>query len=313
VVRFLVVGLVVSSAVLAATGATYERFAEYYQRQMFPQQGHSLDVGGYRLNLDCSGQGSPAVILDGGVGEPARIWALVQPKIAEFTQVCSYDRAGYGWSDAGPEPRTSSRMVEELNRLLKRAGRTGPFVLVGHSFGGLNVRLYTARYPEQVAGVVLVEASHPDQEAKGFRPPVSPLAWLDPVLLRLGVLRAFFVLDGAPKTPAKLRDELEYLMLQPKAITTNHDEVRGFRQSAAEVRTAGSLGNRPLIVLTGAYSAQRRPQLHEVWIHDLQPDLVRLSTRGKQVVVNSGHSIPLQQPEAVIEAVQEVVGEIRSK
>jgi pimeloyl-ACP methyl ester carboxylesterase len=310
-VRFLVVGVIVSAAVLAATGAAYERFAEYYDGQAFPQRGRSFDVGGYRLNLNCSRQGSPAVVLDSGVGEPARVWALVQPQIAEFTRVCSYDRAGYGWSDAGPRPRTSSRIVEELHALLAQAGIAGPFILVGHSFGGLNARLYAAKYPGQVAGLVLVEASHPDQEAKGFKPPVSPLASLDPILLRLGVLRALFVLDGARRLPAALHEELEYLMLQPKAIAASLDEVRNFSASAAAVRATGKLGDMPLIVLTGAYSAQRNPRLHDVWIHELQPDLVRLSTRGKQIVVDSGHYIPLQQPEAVVQAVREVIAESR--
>jgi pimeloyl-ACP methyl ester carboxylesterase len=310
-VRFLAIGVIVSAVVLAATGAAYERFVEYYDRQVFPQRGQRFNVGGYWLNLDCSGQGSPTVILDSGVGEPARIWALVQPQIAKFTRVCSYDRAGYGWSDSGPEPRTSSRMVEELHTLLAQAGITAPFIFVGHSFGGLNVHLYAAKYPGQVAGVVLVEASHPDQEAKGFKLPVSPLASLDPVLLRLGILRALFVLDGAPHIPRTLRDELEYLMLQPKAIAADRDEIRGFNASAAAVRAAGNLGDKPLIVLTGAYSAQRRPRLHDVWIRELQPDLVRLSTRGKQIVVNAGHYIPLQQPEAVVQAVKEVIVESR--
>ena len=307
VVRFLAIGVVVSLAVLAATGIAYERFAEYYDRQAFPQRGQRIDVRGYRLNLNCSGQGSPTVILDSGAGEPALMWALVQPRIAEFTRVCSYDRAGYGWSDSGPKPRTSSRMVEELHTLLAQAQIAAPFILVGHSFAGLNVRLYAARYPGEVAGVVLVEASHPDQEAKGFKPALSPLASLDPILLQLGVLRAFFVLDGARQTPRKLRDELEYLMLQPTAIAADLDEIRSFPASAAAVRAAGNLGDKPLIVLTGAYSAQRRPQLHDVWIHELQPDLVRLSTRGRQIVVNAGHNIPLQQPEAVVQAVMEIM------
>jgi pimeloyl-ACP methyl ester carboxylesterase len=180
-------------------------------------------------------------------------------------------------------------------------------VLVGHSLGGLNVRLYTADYPQQVAGVVLVDASHPDQEAKGYRPHVSPLAWLEPALLRLGVLRAFFVLEGASRIPPRLREELEFLMLQPKALAANYQEVRHFDESAAEVRRTGNLGNRPLIVLTAEYGNRLRPRLNYVWLHDLQPDLVHLSSRGKQIVIASGHSIQLQQPEAVVQAIREVV------
>ncbi len=305
--RFLLAAVLVSSLVVAATGAAYEALAEFYGHQAFPQPGRLIAVDGYRLHLDCSGQGSPTVILDSGAGEPALEWALVQPRIAQFTQVCSYDRAGYGWSDTGPKPRTTARIVAELHTLLANAGIAPPYILVGHSFGGLNMRLYAAEHPEQVAGLVLVDASHPDQESRGFRPVISPLAALEPALLRLGVLRAFFVLDGSPRLPSKLRDELEYLMLQSKAIAADLDEVRAFSRSAAEVRAAGNLGDMPLIVLTAAYSAQRRPELHAAWIDTLQPDLVRLSTRGWQIVINSGHYIPFEQPQAVVDAVRTLV------
>jgi pimeloyl-ACP methyl ester carboxylesterase len=310
-VRILLAAIVFAVVGLAFAGSLYEYLAEYHDRQAFPQHGRFVDVGGYRLNLDCSGAGSPTVILDSGVGEPGREWALVQPRIAESTRVCSYDRGGYGWSDAGPRPRTSARIVEELHTALVNAGEQPPYILAGHSFGGLTVRLYASRYAGEVTGVVLVDASHPDQEAKGFKPVVSPLSFLEPVLLRVGLLRALFVLDGAPKLPRSLYEELEYLMLQPKAIAADLDEVRGFSESAAQVRAAGNLGNKPLVVLTAAYSAQRRPHLHQVWIHELQPDLVRLSTRGKQIIVNTGHYIPLQRPEAVVTAVREVFEMVR--
>ena len=304
--QFLVIGIIASILLLAAVGAAYESLAEYRDRQVFSPHGQMIDVGGYRLHIDCSGEGSPTVVLDSGAGEPGREWALVQPEIAKFTRVCSYDRAGYGWSDSGPLPRTSERSVSELHTLLTRAGIAPPYIIAGHSLGGMNMRLYAARYPHEVAGVVLVDASHPDQELKGFRPSLSPLAALDPVLLRLGVLRALFVLDGAAKVPRELRDELEYLALQDKTIATDLSEVRSFPQSAAQVRTAGNLGDKPLIVLTAEYSAQRRPELRQVWLDELQPDLVRLSSQGKQQMVNAGHFIPLQKPDAVVQAVRQI-------
>jgi pimeloyl-ACP methyl ester carboxylesterase len=310
VVRFLALALAAIALLLAATGAAYESLAEYYGRQTFPQQGRRVEVGTFSLNLDCSGDGSPTVILDGGVGEPAREWALVQPGIAAFTRVCSYDRAGYGWSDPGPRPRTSARIAGELHTLLGRAGIAPPYVLVGHSLGGLNVRFYASQYPDEVAGMVLVDASHPDQEARGLRPHVSPLAVLDPLLLRLGILRAFFLLDGRPRLPPRLHDELEYLMLQRKAIEANFDETRNFSQSADEVRGRGDLGSKPLVVVTAAYFSPRRPAIHDLWIRELQPDLLRLSRHSRQIMAASGHSIPLQQPDLVVQAVREVLASL---
>ena len=123
-------------------------------------------MGGYRLHLYCTGTGrpgSPTVILDEGQAATSLGWSKVQPGVASFTRVCSYDRAGYGWSDTSPLPRTAGRMVAELHTLLARAGVAGPYVLVGHSYGGLLMHLYTYTYPQQVAGLVLVDSAHVDQ------------------------------------------------------------------------------------------------------------------------------------------------------
>ncbi len=125
-----------------------------------------VDVGGYRLYLQCIGAGSPTVVLEAGLGSPSEVWGLVQPGVARFTRVCAYDRAGVGGSDAGPRPRTSGTIVAALHTLLRRAGVGGPYVLVGHSIGGFHARLYAHRYPREVAGMVLVDASHPDQLAR---------------------------------------------------------------------------------------------------------------------------------------------------
>src|SRR5262245_10874572 len=125
-----------------------------------------VDVGGYRLNLRCSGRGAPVVVLDAGAGEKLQTWDWVAPEVKKFTRVCAYDRAGLGKSDAGPEPRTSERIVAELDALLRRAEVPGPYVLVGHSFGGLNVRLFASLHPEETAGLVLVDATPEDFPAR---------------------------------------------------------------------------------------------------------------------------------------------------
>ena len=134
------VGLVV---VLALVGSAYQIFGTWRDLRRFPQRGRSVQAGKLRLNLDCSGSGSPTVILDSGMGVPAVGWAMVQPEVAKFARVCSCDRAGYGWSEVGPKPRTSLQIAKDFRTLLVASGEKSAYVLVGHSFGGHNIRVFT--------------------------------------------------------------------------------------------------------------------------------------------------------------------------
>jgi pimeloyl-ACP methyl ester carboxylesterase len=134
-----------------------------------------VDMGGHRLHIDCVGQGSPTVILESGLGNMSADWANVQPEVAKTTRVCTYDRAGTGWSEPGPEPRDPQQIARELHTLLGNARIDGPYVLVGQSFGGLYVRMYAARFPQEVEGMVLVDASHPDMWTR--LPPEPVVIW----------------------------------------------------------------------------------------------------------------------------------------
>jgi hypothetical protein len=168
IVALLIVGL-------SGTGLLYQSIASAQDASSYPAPGKLIDVGGYRLHLYCTGTGrpgSPTVILDAAFGDTSLAWSKVQPSVASFTRVCSYDRAGYGWSDTSPLPRTARRVVTELHTLLTRAGVPGPYVLVGHSYGGLFVQLYAYTYPHEVAGLVLVDSVHEDQ----IRYPALPIA-----------------------------------------------------------------------------------------------------------------------------------------
>ena len=153
--------LVLTTAVI---GASYQALARKRDARRFPPRGKFVDAGGHKLTLNCTGEGTPTVVLETGLGVLAIDWQLVQPGIAQFTRVCSYDRAGYGWSDPGPMPRTSLQSAkEELRTLLQNGGEKPPFVLVGHSLGGLNVRIYNGLVHDEVAGMVLVDATNEDQ------------------------------------------------------------------------------------------------------------------------------------------------------
>jgi pimeloyl-ACP methyl ester carboxylesterase len=281
------------------------------------------------LNLYCSGEGSPTVILEGGYS-----WITVQPEIAKFTRACWYDRAGHGWSDPGPYPRTSAAIAGDLHELLRVAAIPPPYVLVGASFGGFPVRVFAGKYKDEVAGVVLVDAAHEDEheppsmQASTSRLPKTVRSALCTVLPTMGQIGLVRLMSGSPahRDPpqgmsAEQAKYSDFLSDLPKASVTSGNESCNWETSANEARTAGGLGDRPLIVLTAGKAfipddpaaAREAAAFHEVWVHELQPKLVRLSTRGRQIIVeNSGHGIQFEAPDAVIGAIREIVAEIRT-
>ena len=314
--------LLLVTVCLAITGALYEMISGWRDRQCFPQRGHFVQVGSIRMNIDCSGRGSPTVILESGSGGPSVDWLMVQPEVAKFSRVCSYDRAGYGWSDSGPEPRSSLQIARELKQLLQAAGEKGPYVLVGHSMGGYDVRVYTGQYPDDVAGMVLVDASHEDQDQRApesirksstdYRehPGWKKLKYF--FQLHLGWARLTADRDAPEFWPKAFRDEEDFLTLPTKHQYAVIDEDQVFPSlSAAQVRSAGNLGDRPLIVLTATRQddipseiPSKDAQVEEhLWVHQLQPELARLSTQGRQIVVDSSHEMPTEHPEIVISAI----------
>src|SRR5512134_3773763 len=142
---------------LALVGYIYEPMAEAADTKAYPPPGQLVDVGGYRLHLNCTGSGSPTVVIDTGWGDASAGWGWVQPEVAKTTRICTYDRAGMGWSEVSPEPRTAREFAKELHTLLEKANEPGPYVLVGHSMGGYTMRVYAHDYPEDVAGLVLID------------------------------------------------------------------------------------------------------------------------------------------------------------
>jgi len=322
---------VVLVVLLVLAGTVYEWSASRADARRFPQQGRSVDIGGFRLNIDCTGTappGTPTVILESGAGVPALGWKFVQPDVAKFTRVCSYDRAGYGWSDPPPAtaPRTSLQVARELHALLQNASVPPPYVLVGHSLGGYNIRVYNAQYPGDVAGAVFVDSSHEDQ-VQNMPPSMKKLmedqikssGWkmkLMPLALHTGVVRLMLRSESRQLTwPPDFVEELVYLQCRKGFIETSAAELNSFEESANQTRNSGNFGDKPLIVLTAGKTVDSpslpkkdMEEFQQVWIHKLQPQLARLSTRGRQVIVsNSDHMIPMEQPQAVVEATREVV------
>jgi pimeloyl-ACP methyl ester carboxylesterase len=318
--------------IVACAGALYQVVGTWRDARRFPQRGRSVQAGQVKLNLDCYGQGSPTVILDSGMSVPAVGWIKVQPGVAKFARVCSYDRAGYGWSEPGPVPRTSFQIAHELKALLDASGEKGPYVLVGHSFGGFNIRVFTALHPKDVVGLVLVDASHEDEEERveGTLPAEVKEREkkmearnermdqiLTPLQIHLGFQRLSLAIGwDMPSNMSKdLLEELLYLEQQTKSRKAVALEGQASSESAAQVRAAGSLGDRPLIVLTAGRPYDPDPLLtkeqmdrqSDMWIKVLQVEEAHLSTRGKQIVVaGSDHMIPFEWPDVVISAIHEV-------
>jgi pimeloyl-ACP methyl ester carboxylesterase len=223
-----------------------------------------------------------------------------------LTRVCAYDRACYGWSEPGPRPRTSLRITDELHALLGRAGVFGPYVLVGHAFGGLDVRLYASRFPTQVAGVVLVDA--PSDEAVRRRPPrVVKLRWCE-VEIWLGLRRLEWALGldrDASKLPSAVRQVAAARVMRPAACRAAYDEASVRAESLWAVRQTAGLGSKPLVVVT------RGRDLDPSWQAG-QAALLRLSTNSSQVVAaGSGHDVQLDRPDVVVEAVRTVLAAAR--
>lgn len=289
--------------------------------KQYPPPGQMIDVGGYRLHLDCRGQGSPTVLLEAGLNDFSVQWARVQPAVAQFTRVCAYDRAGLGWSEPSPHPRTSATMVAELHTLLRKAGEPGPYVLVGHSFGGITMRQFARHYPVTVVGLVLVDSAH---EAQGTRIPALHTAFAQ-LRQQFGVLswlNAFGLLALAPNQipnrglpPAALAQYRARLAASAYFDAALAESSAFYTAATDEATTkAMRLGDLPLIVLSRGQAAPLpgvtatdNAALERTW-RTLQSELAALSTHSQQQIAEaSGHEIHLQEPERVVAAIQQLV------
>src|ERR671916_272011 len=310
-----VVGLIVF--VLLA-GVLYQFLATKIDAyRWYPPPSEMVEVGGSSMHLHCTGEEgrAPTVIMDSGLGGTVLDWQLVQPELAKSMRVCTYDRAGMGWSDPGPQPRTSQHIVKELHTLLGNAGVTGPYVLVGHSFGGTNVQVYASQYPDEVAGMVLVDSALEDEKAITLTESLQPSPVLLKILATIGVTRLPYTLGAETPglTSPELEDEQAAISSHRKHIFAIADETSSLEESFAENRAHPmALGDRPLVVLTAGsvqtegtgLSSEQANQLDKLH-SESQASLTRRSENAKQIITeNSGHYIQVDQPALVIDAVR---------
>ncbi len=269
--------------------------------------GRLLDVGGYKMHIYCTGEGSPTVILDAGLGQGTLYWSQVQESVSKHARVCSYDRAGMGWSESGPKPRTYMKVTEELHALLSAAGEQGPLVLVGHSSGAHTVRFFTQDFPNEVAGIVLEDAANERVLTQENLAPGVKMMQDALLASRLGYFRinedSLATMAGM-EIPAELKPYL-HINYNSKTFATSADELMAMPVTAEALEPTkyeGAWKDIPAIVLTADNENGRMLGMHE---HHTQ--LAELSTKGEQILVNSSHNIHIDQPDAVIQAILNVV------
>ncbi len=316
-IRRILLALILLILCLSLSGILYQKIASALDASRYPPIGKRIDLGSYRLYLHCTGinfPGRPTVILEAGLGDTSLVWSKVQPEVAAFARVCSYDRAGYGWSDNGSLPRTAERMIQEMDTLLTTAGVPGPYVLVGHSYGGFLMHHYTSTYPQQVVGLVLVDAAHPEQyqnlelrqEMVKARQRLSPCLPSAP----FGIMRIFGLLDGlAAMYPPAVQPMVKAHLYQTRFCQTIENEYAVLEESFTQVSASQrSFGDLPLVVLTHGLPLPD-PQAEQAW-QALQKDLATNSSNSThRIATGSGHHIHLEQPDLVTTAIRQVLNQ----
>ena len=303
-----------------------------------PPTGKLVDLGGHRIHVSCSGQGTPTVVVENGLGDFSFNWVLVQTRVSKFTRICTYDRAGYAWSDPGPKPRTFAQLNRELRDALAKLREKGPFVLVGHSYGGPVIRNFALTYPQDVAGMVQVDAAfegmrvgigggktlrlgddargrsipEPREEMRDADKPHIPAGMADPDPQALDPLY-----KALPVTDQKLQlwaqSQLEMQDAEGSQMEWSAEYFAKWMKSSQ----AGSLGAIPLVVLTRAEGGYGNDQdvpaaPMERERKEGQAMLAKLSTNSKQVIVKSGHNMNLEAPDQVAAAIRMVIEAVRN-
>jgi pimeloyl-ACP methyl ester carboxylesterase len=316
----ILLGLLALIVLLAGSGAAYEAIMAPGDARHYPPPGQLVDVGGHRLHLHCVGQGSPTVVLDAGLGEFSLAWGAVQPQAATSTRVCAYDRAGLGWSEPGPSQRSPQQFAAELHMLLTKSGERGPYVLVAHSISGKTARLFASQHPNEVAGMVLVDARHEavderltleqltaeDDQQRQFQ---NMIKWM----ARFGLVRLLWapawpsVQPGSENLSPETRSAIGVLQARPRQIENALAEGAARTDSNSLLRSAAPLGDKPLIVLASAQSIDHLPFWEEA-----QQVMTGLSSNSRLIVAPSGHAVHFQQPGLVVQSIHQVVDAART-
>lgn len=327
--KLYITAILIFYCVLLGAGAIYQAVASHQDDKAFPPPGRLIDMGGYSLHINCQGTrqpDAPLVVLEGGLGAPSFMWALVQPEIAKHARVCSYDRAGYGWSTLNSaQPRTADHLAEELHSLLQKAGENPPYILVGHSYGSIMIRMFGGYYGSELAGVIFIDPRHEDFfnrmppdylqiDKRNLRNArilkiITPLGFTR-LMGSWGFLKAF------ENYLAPLPNEVEpaawaRMIYNPRHWAASLAEREASEISYQQVRTVKLPASLPLVVLTAANGIDAwRPQgyqpdarAQEIWLQ-MQKEQSELTSAGQWIIIeDSGHYMYFDQPDAIVDAV----------
>ncbi len=323
--------LIAFAALTIVGGTVYEAIGKVSSARTFPPAGKLIDIAGRRIQLDCRGSGAPTVVFESGLDMLGSLsWSAVHEEVARTTRACAYSRAGILWSDPADTPRSAQVIAEDLHAVLKSAGETGPLVLVGHSLGGPYSVTYTKFYGAEVAGLVFVDASHPDQlkRLEGIGAATRPstaarrVQEIGAALQWTGIVRAFI---GLQERMPNLPEHADQVMkaFAATSLAPMLDEAAALEATLAEAGSLRDLGGRPVFVLTAMapLSRQAVEQMHldadqarkikEIW-RELHDEQAHWSTNGQhRPLPEANHYIQFDRPDEVIAAVRTVIEEVR--
>jgi len=317
----IVLSVVVLLAAFVAGSSAYNAIAIYHFWAANPPPGDFYSVNGHRMHIICTGSGSPTIVLESGLGNDALIWGGVQPILSKTTRVCSYDRAGFGWSDALPAPRDADHIAAELHGLLLQAKVTGPIVLMGHSIAGIYIRDYATRYPENLVGLVFVDGSTPLQDEN---PVMKAAASKVPPLWALELLIKSAFSTGIPRLMGQCSKPINGFdahagKLQMEDVCQAHvspifDEMDSVNRSGHETAHSGPYGSLPILIFsrdTNGLAASTPEDSQDPW-NQMQEDLKKLSTRSRRIIAKgSSHYIHIDRAELIEKEVPLFIEQIR--
>jgi pimeloyl-ACP methyl ester carboxylesterase len=303
--------------VMGIIGTVYQTAATEADQRNFPPPGNLIDVGGFKMHIQCEGAGSPTVILEAMAGGTSTYWGWIQPEVQKETRVCVYDRAGFGWSESDPEPQSLARTARNLHALVVNANVEGPYILVGHSLGGVYVRQFAADYPDEVSGVIMLDEANPQQfvkypelfaEGDNFIGMLNGIKFLN----RIGVGHLYFALGGKmdfSELPEPQRSQMEAFWSTPQYFEAQGAEIVAGHEIWADALNLKRLGDLPLMVVS------RGLNLDYEW-NKYQDDLANLSSNSVHITVEgANHGALVFDPEyahLVSDAILQLVGAVRT-